>query len=318
MQRRYGFVARPLAVQMRYSEHGGGRLATVVSYWSFVSVFPLLLAAVTVLDIVLKDDEQARDRLLNGALGQIPVIGTELANQERVINGSVTVVVLGVLAALWSGLKAANSLQVALDEIYDVPRHNRSNFFVKRVKALGFLGIMAVGLTLSTTALHAVELVSSAGAVRWIGYVLSIVVNSAIVLAAYWLLPRGRRPFSQLWRGALAAGGGIVLLQLAGGWVIQRWISGASDAYGTFAVVFALLSWFFLISRLLLYCAEYNTVRAERLWPRSLFDHSELTDADRRAAAFDAQRVVATKRLDPAALRALEEERKAEPGPATE
>ena len=41
-------------VNKRFGEHDGTRLAAVVSYYSFFSVFPLLLVFVTVLGIVLE------------------------------------------------------------------------------------------------------------------------------------------------------------------------------------------------------------------------------------------------------------------------
>ena len=46
---------------------------------------------------------------------------------------------------------------------------------------------------------------------------------------------------------------------------MRRFIAGASDTYGTFAVVIALLSWFHLVSRLVLLSAELNVVLAHGL-----------------------------------------------------
>ena len=61
-----------------------------------------------------------------------------------------------------------------------------------------------------------------------------------------------------------------------------RNVQGASDTYGTFAVVIGLLAWLYLLAQMSVAAAEVNVVAARRLWPRSLItDH--LTDADRRA-----------------------------------
>ena len=70
-QQRHRVVALPVATFKRFGEHGGGRLASTVSYWSFFSIFPLMLAFVTVLNIVLEDRPDTRQRLLDGALGQV-------------------------------------------------------------------------------------------------------------------------------------------------------------------------------------------------------------------------------------------------------
>ena len=55
---------------------------------------------------------------------------------------------------------------------------------------------------------------------------------------------------------------GWLVLQAAGTWYVTRAIAGATDAYGTFALVIGLLSWFWLGSHLLLLAAELNVVRA--------------------------------------------------------
>jgi uncharacterized BrkB/YihY/UPF0761 family membrane protein len=54
-----------------------------------------------------------------------------------------------------------------------------------------------------------------------------------------------------------------------------------SATYGLFAIVLGLLAWIFLQARLVVYAAEVNVVRVERLWPRSLA--APTTEADARA-----------------------------------
>ena len=66
---------------------------------------------------------------------------------------------------------------------------------------------------------------------------------------------------------------------------MRRYIAGASDTYGTFAVVIALLSWFYLVSRVVLMSAQANHVLADGLSPRRLRADGPPTEADRRADA---------------------------------
>jgi hypothetical protein len=49
-------------------------------------------------------------------------------------------------------------------------------------------------------------------------------------------------------------------------------IKNASQTYGTFGFVIALLSWIYLGAQITLYAAEVNVVRSRRLWPRALRD----------------------------------------------
>ena len=87
--------------------------------------------------------------------------------------------------------------------------------------------------------------------------------------------------------GAAFAGTAYVILQTAGGLYVERTINGASDTYGTFAVVIGLLTWIFLIAQVLVLGAEVNTVVSGRLWPRSLFGEAA-TEGDKRSQAAQA------------------------------
>jgi membrane protein len=92
------------------------------------------------------------------------------------------------------------------------------------------------------------------------------------------LTPRPWR-VGDLLPGVGLAGLGWLALESVGGWYVDRTVAGASDIYGTFALVIGLLSWFWLASQLLLVAAELNVVLRRHLWPRSLA--GELEPADR-------------------------------------
>ena len=89
----------------------------------------------------------------------------------------------------------------------------------------------------------------------------------------------------------------LVALQQVGSYVVRRYIAGASDTYGTFAIVIALLSWFFLVSRVVLMSAQANHVLADGLSPRRLRADGPVTAADRRATLLDVQRVQRDARI---------------------
>src|SRR5262245_64137053 len=127
LQRRHRWLALPLSVFKRFGEHGGGSLATTISYWSFFSFFPLMLAFVSILNLVLEDDPQRRQQLVDGALGQVPVIGTELADAQAALGGSWVTVLFGIVVAIWTEMAAANTTQTALEEIWDIPPFERPN-----------------------------------------------------------------------------------------------------------------------------------------------------------------------------------------------
>jgi len=290
LQQRHRALALPHAVFKRFGEHDGGRLAATVSYYSFFSVFPLLLVFVTVLGIVVRDNEELRAELLAGAVGQIPVIGSQIAETDG-LPGSGLVLALGIATALWAGLGAVAALQQGLEIIGDIPVHERDNFVVKKLRELAFLVLLAVGLTLSTLAGNLATLFDLGPAAGAAGLLLTAVVDAGLLFMMFSVLPSRRRPPRQLLPGVVVGAVLLVALQQLGSFVVRRYIAGASDTYGTFAIVIALLSWFFLVSRVVLMSAQANHVIADGLSPRRLRADGPPTDADRRATLLDVQRI---------------------------
>ncbi len=290
-QQRHRSVALPLAVFKRFGEHHGSRLAATISYYSFFSVFPLLLALVTVLGFVLEDDPDLRDRVVDGALGQIPVIGAQIGDSSQPLTGSVVTLVVGLAVAVWAGLAAVGALQQALDELWDVPVFERPKFVGKNARSLAFLVAFAVGLAAATLLSSITSLFDLGPAAGIVGFVAAVVVNTGLLVMTYSVLAARRRPIRQLLPGAVVGGVALSGLLQLGRFVVERYIAGASDTYGTFAVVIALLSWFHLVSRIVLLAAEANEVVANGLWPRTVLAGGPLLDADRKAALLDMQAV---------------------------
>ncbi len=79
-----------------WRRHQSSKDAWLLAFFTFLSIFPLLLAAVTILGFVLDGDPDLRERIVNGAMGEIPVLGDELVNSPDAISGGFWSVVLGV------------------------------------------------------------------------------------------------------------------------------------------------------------------------------------------------------------------------------
>lgn len=295
LQQRHAVLGVPIAVSKRFGEHDGGRISATVSYYSFFSVFPLLLVFVTILGIVLRDNDELRQDLVDGAIGQIPVIGEELATGT--LPGSGWVLVVGIVTALWAGLGAVAALQQGLDVIADTPVRDRGNIVVKRLREVAFLVLLALGLALSTIASNVATLFDAGPFTGAIGLIITVLVNVALLAMMFSVLPAERRPVRQVLPGAVVGGVLLVVLQQLGSFVVRRYIAGASDTYGAFAIVIALLSWFFLVSRLILLSAQANHVLADGLSPRRLVAGGPPTEADRRATLLDVRRIQRDKSL---------------------
>ena len=64
LQRRHGVLGFPYAVVKKYGDDAGGRQAALITYYGFLSIFPLLLLGVAVLSRVLADHPDLRRRLI--------------------------------------------------------------------------------------------------------------------------------------------------------------------------------------------------------------------------------------------------------------
>jgi inner membrane protein YhjD len=268
-QRHVGPLAFLVGVVKKFGDDRAGRLAALVAYYGFFSLFPLLLVAVTVVGYIFGD--QSASEIKSSAIGQIPIVGDQIGSQVQPLQGSVVPLVIGVATALWAGLGCMQAAQDAMNELWAVPRLEQPSFALKRLRSVGVLTVIGSSLLVGAVVSQLLSSVPAlAGAGRIVAVTVSIVVNAGVYLVAFQLLATGRQRWRALLPGAIAAGVGYTVLQFAGQWYVRRTISGAQDTYGTFAAVIGLLGWLYLLAQLSIFAAEINVVWAKRLWPRSL------------------------------------------------
>jgi membrane protein len=287
-QRTHAFAAFPIAVIKKFGDDRASSLAALIAYYAFFSLFPLLLVFVSVLGFALEDDPSLQDDVVDSALGRIPVIGAQLQDQVQPLTGSGLALAVGLAGALWAGLGVTNALARAFEEIWDVPRVEQRGTLRSRARGVVVLVLIGVVLVAATAATGlAVGGGIGPAAERTGALVLALAVNTVVFVATFVLLTSRPRGIRDVLPGAVVAAAGSLILQAVGGWYVDRTVVGAGDTYGTFALVIGLLSWFWLMSHLVLVAAEVNVVLHRRLWPRSLT--GDLEPADREALRRNAE-----------------------------
>src|SRR3954454_24241979 len=78
-QLRHPIAAVTVGTVRKFGADDGGRMAALVAYYGFFSLFPLLLVLVSVLGFVLEGHPALRASIVDSALGEFPVIGPSLA-----------------------------------------------------------------------------------------------------------------------------------------------------------------------------------------------------------------------------------------------
>src|SRR3712207_3472887 len=111
-QRRHPAAGFPLAVVYKFVDDQGTYLAALITYYGFLSLFPLLLLFASVLGFVLQDSPRLQSEILDSTLSQFPVIGDQLG-EPRGLRGNVVAVVVGGLVALYGALGVAQAIQNA-------------------------------------------------------------------------------------------------------------------------------------------------------------------------------------------------------------
>ena len=135
LQRRRPIVGFPYAVFKRYGEDHGGWLGSLISYYGFFSLYPLLVVFVTVATWVFNDRPETLQRVLEAMWSKVPFatgeFTAEVDEQVAALRGQAWVLVLSLIVTLWGGVGVVRVLQDTVNTIWGVPRYRRPRFFSK-------------------------------------------------------------------------------------------------------------------------------------------------------------------------------------------
>jgi membrane protein len=269
-QQRHPIVSFPYAVIKKYGQDQGGYQAALLTYYGFLSLFPLLLVLTTLTQWLLGGDSHLKARIINSTTTYLPIIGSQLQQSTHGFSKTGLPLILGLLVLIYGARGVADAFRHTVNNVWQVPTTERSGFFPALLRSfsivcLGGLGFLSSAIIASyaTSSGHDYELR------------LVLIVVSALVLFGSFLFviktalnkPVG---LEKLWVGAAVASLGLLILQALGGYIVIHELKNLDNLYGTFAVILGLLFWLYLQARLVVYAIEVDTVRVLKLWPRSI------------------------------------------------
>jgi YihY family inner membrane protein len=269
-QQRHPVTSFPVAVVRKYSDDQGGRLTGQIAYSSVLAIFPLLFVLLTLVGIFLNGHKHLQDEVLNSAVRQFPVVGTDLANNFKNVPTAGSVgVYLVLLWLVYGALRLSRSAQAMMAVVWSVDRRTLPSFGKWLPRAVGFLVVLGLGFV-GGGALAGIGGFRGFGDwLTWVGAAGTLVLNIAMFRLGYAVLlsrsPAGRT----VWPGAVVAGVAWSAMQLAGVQLIHHQLGHLSNLYGTFATVLGLMWWMALGATVAVMAAECNAVLDGGAWPRS-------------------------------------------------
>lgn len=298
-QRSHAVFGFPYAVIKKYGDDESGYQAALLTYYGFLSLFPLLLVLTTVLGVLSSGNPHLRDTVIHSTTQYFPAFGSQLSAHIGSMHKTGIALAIGVIFTLYGARGVADAFRHGVNHIWRIPRVKRTGFPLSIVRSLGIIivggvGFMAAALIAGYT--------SAAGS--GLGYqILSVIIDLIILFWVFLALIKFSLPvhigFREVEAGAATAAIGLVILQKAGTFLLSRELTHLSALYSSFALVLGLLFWIYLQSQVLFYALEIAAVHAHRLWPRSLTG-DDLTEADRRAYSRQAkkEKQVVEERID--------------------
>lgn len=255
-----------------FIEDNGLVVAAAVSFYSFLSLFPLLILAVAIIGFILGSPHRAIDVV--SAYSQSFAVGAGAKVIEDVVQGRSVASVLGALLLLWTGTGAIVILEHAVNVAWDIDR--KRNFFKQRMVAVFILGLMGafLGISIGTTALfrtlrslHTSLLGISTANLGWLwdilGYLVPLIFTIISFTLIYLILPNTRVKLKVAFVGGVFAGILWELAKIGYSFYVAN-IVDYNKVYGSLGGVILLLIWIDYSSVITLIGAEVASIWGRR------------------------------------------------------
>lgn len=245
-------------------------MAASIAYFTFFSLFPLLVGVIAGASLFL-DRAEIESRLGRMLADDFPGSADFLrTNIEALIELRGAVGMASVVALLWSASKMFGALSRGMNLALGIPKGHP--FYLSKLRYFGMTLVVSlllfVGVGLSTildvvTQLDFARFGLDGAAFAWLGsHVASFVSILATVFLLYTLVPYER----PRWREVLPASLVATLLFELGKSLFVLYVERANSleaVYGSLTSVIVLLLWLYFSSRVLLFGAELIAVRRE-------------------------------------------------------
>lgn len=297
---KWGWFDHLMRMNERFGKQGGNQFAAGITYFSVLSLFPVLMLVFAGLGFALARDPQTLAQIQHkvteaagGDLGQSlnDIIKTAI-EQRGAMAG------IGGLTALWSGLGWMNNLRYGVSKMWRVDPTGEGFLKTKLMDLLGLIGlflalILAFGVTalgnqtLANRVLEALHLAQIPGMFIVIQIVTLALALLANFLVFFWLikyLPRTKVPVRSAVQASIIGAIAFEIFKRLGSMFFANALNNPAGA--TFGPVIGVMVLMYFVWRILLYCSAWAaTTRESMIISQEMRVPGPATIAVRRDAA---------------------------------
>jgi len=278
LRRRRPLIDHAVRTQEHYGQVKAGQQAGAVTYFAFLSFFPILALALFVVGWVAKIYPDAEQNLTDALNSVMPgLVGTNEGQiqLDDIQKAAATLGIIGAVVLLYSGLGWLAAMRDALVVVFEVPAKEQPSFVFGKVRDLITLALIGVILLVSVAVAGFVggfskdvlDWVHLGEELSWLVTLLTIVLglgaNMLLFFSMFVLLAEPHTPRRSLWSGALLGAIAFeVLKQLS---TILFKSTQGNPAFQAFGIALIVLVWINYFSRVVMYAASWaHTSRAAR------------------------------------------------------
>ncbi len=270
-QQNHPALAFPVAVVKRYGDDKAGRQAALVTYYAFLSSFPLLLAFITVLGLVVSSNPHLEAQITKNVLQYFPALGNSISHSVHSLKGTGIALVLELLTLFYGARGLASVLQDTFNNVWHVEQKHRPGFIGDNLRSFGMMLAVGAGLIIGTALSYSFSTFIHIGVIGIIvAALLNLLITFGLFLIVFRLGTAAAINTRKLVLGAAIASTGTLIIQHFGSYIMSHELPKLNSSYGSFALALGLMFWIYLQAQVILYAIEVTAVRTQHDWPKKL------------------------------------------------
>ena len=270
LRRRRPVVDHLVRTQEHYSAVKAGQQAGAVTYFGFLSFFPILALAFAAVGWIAGVFPDARDATVDAIAEVFPGMigeGDSQISLDTIENAAGAAVGFGLLGVLYAGLGWLSSMRDALLIVFELPAYEQPSFLIGKLRdlvtlaAVGLVLLLSVGVSglvgrLSEDILDLLGLGTALQPLLWVLAVgVGLLASTVLFLALFRLLADPHAPKRSLLSGAILGAVGFEILKQLSGLLLAT--TKGQPAFQAFGIALILVVWINYFSRVVMYAAAW-------------------------------------------------------------